>query len=93
MLGHERHGFDYNNADQVAKQIEEATKAIKQFKDHPAVLAWGIGNEMEGYEQGDNAAIWLCIQRIAKIAKELDPHHPPMTVIAEVGGDHGTRGQ
>jgi len=86
-LGHERHGFDYNDADQVAKQFETARAAILKYRDHPAVLMWGIGNEMEGYEAGANAAIWSAINNIASMAKSLDPNHPTMTVVAEIGGD------
>lgn len=86
-LGHQRHGFDYNNADQVAAQLEQAREAIERYKNHPAVLLWGIGNEMEGYERGDNAAIWLAVDQLAVLAKRLDPNHPTMTVVAEVGGD------
>jgi hypothetical protein len=86
-LGHERHGFNYNDADQVAAQYENARKAILRYKDHPAVLMWGLGNEMEGYARGDNAAIWSAINNIASMAKKLDPNHPTMTVIAEIGGD------
>jgi hypothetical protein len=86
-LGHERHGFDYNNADQVATQFQAVQKAITEFKDHPAVLMWGIGNEMEGYAAGDNAAIWSAINNLAVMAKKVDPNHPTMTVVAEIGGD------
>jgi hypothetical protein len=86
-LGHERHGFDYNDADQVAKQQEAVRAAIEKYKHHPAVLGWGLGNEMEGYEQGKNAAIWSTINNLAALAKRLDPHHPTMTVTAEIGGD------
>ena len=86
-LGHERHGFRYNDADQVARQYEQAMATILRFRDHPALLMWGIGNEMEGYEKGDNAAIWSAINNIASMAKKLDPNHPTMTVIAEIGGD------
>lgn len=86
-LGHERHGFDYTNADQVAAQYASARETIVQFRNHPAVLMWGIGNEMEGYKAGDNAAIWSAINNIASMAKQLDPHHPTMTVVAEIGGE------
>jgi hypothetical protein len=82
-LGHERHGFNYNNADQVAKQFEECRQAVLKYKDHPALLAWGIGNEMEA--EGDNAAIWSAINSLAAMVKELDPNHPTMTVIAGAG--------
>ncbi len=86
-LGHERHGFDYNNAEQVAAQYQAAEQTIMHFKDHPAVLMWALGNEMEGYAAGDNAAIWSAINNLATMAKRLDPNHPTMTVVAEIGGD------
>jgi hypothetical protein len=47
---------------------------------------WGIGNEMEGFGDGGNPAIWSAVEAIAKLAKELDPNHPTMTVVAEIGG-------
>ena len=85
-LGHERDGFDYNNADQVAAQADAVRQAITQFKNHPAVLMWALGNEMEGYAAGDNAAIWSAINNLAVMSKQLDPNHPTMTVVAEIGG-------
>ena len=86
-LGHERHGFNYNDSDQVARQFDAVRKVIETHKDHPAVLLWGIGNEMEGYADGGNAAIWSAINNIASLAKRIDPNHPTMTVVAEIGGD------
>jgi hypothetical protein len=86
-LGHRRHGFDYNNADQVAKQQEAVRETVEKFKNHPAVLLWGLGNEMEGYEKGDDAAIWSAINNLAAMVKRIDPHHPTMTVTAEIGGE------
>jgi len=86
-LGHTEQGFDYNNADQVAAQYENVRKAVLRYKDHPALLVWGLGNEMEGYANGDNAAIWSAINNLAALVKKLDPNHPVMTVISEIGGD------
>ena len=85
-LGHERHGFDYNDDDQVAEQLAKVREAVETYKDHPAILAWSIGNEMEGYENADNAAIWSHVQAVAGIVNDLDPDHPTMTVTAEIGG-------
>lgn len=84
-LGHERHGFDYNDFDAVDKQFEEARAAVLKYKDHPALLMWAVGNEMEG--EGNNPAIWAAVQQIAAMIKELDPNHPTMTVVAEIGGN------
>ncbi len=85
-LRHERKGFDYNDAEAVAAQLEEARDIVETWKDHPAIVAWSIGNEMEGYEDANNAAVWSHVQSIAGIVKDIDPDRPTMTVTAEVGG-------
>ncbi len=83
-LNHERHGMDYQDYDAVTKQIDTVMKAVRELKDHPAVLIWGVGNEMEG--EGSNPAIWSHIEHLARLIKQEDPNHPVMTVIAEMGG-------
>lgn len=81
-LGHERHGFDYTDPAQLAKQQAMVEEAVVAFRDHPATLAWGLGNEMEG--PGDKPVIWKEVNRLARRIKELDPHHPVMTIVANV---------
>jgi hypothetical protein len=56
--------------------------AVVAYRDHPAVLSWGLGNEMEGV--GDKAVIWREVNWLARRIKELDPKHPVMTVVANV---------
>ena len=85
-LEHERHGFDYEDLEQVAEQFEMAREAVLKFRDHPALLIWGVGNEVEGFGSGDDPAVWKALNDIAVMIKELDPHHPTMTVTAELGG-------
>jgi hypothetical protein len=85
-LEHERHGFDYSDRVQVGKQLERAREAVLRYKDHPALLLWGVGNEMEVPETGDDPRIWAAVNDVAAMIKELDPHHPTMTVTAEIGG-------
>jgi hypothetical protein len=85
-LGHERHGFDYDDLDAVAEQFERVRRDVLAHKDHPAVLMWGIGNEAEGFEEGDDAAYWSHLQALAAMVKDLDPHHPTMSVTADIGG-------
>lgn len=86
-LGHTEHGFNYSDDKAVADQFERAKAAIDRYKDHPAVLAWGIGNEMEGYKAETDPKMWAAVQQIAAYAHKVDPNHPTMTVIAEIGGD------
>jgi hypothetical protein len=86
-LGHERHGFDYRDEAQVRKQLERVRQTVLRYKDHPAVLIWGIGNEMEGFGAGDDPVIWKAVNDIAAMVKQLDPSHPTMTVTADLGGE------
>ena len=84
MLGlwvqHERHGFDYNNEAKVKTQLEAFKKAVLKYKDHPALLLWGVGNEVDlNYS---NTKVWDAIQDIAKMIHETDPNHPTSTVTA-----------
>lgn len=83
-LEHERHGMDYTDYDKVVQQIDATLQHVRDLKHHPAILVWGIGNEMEG--DGSNPAIWSHIEHLAQRVKAADPNHPVMTVIAEMGG-------
>lgn len=86
-LAHLNHGANYEDRGLIERQTAEVRRAVEAYKDHPAVLAWGLGNEMEVGDGGDtNVALWRHINDLAKMVKELDPHHPTMTVIAEMGG-------
>lgn len=81
----ERHGFNYADPRQVKKQFENTVAAIQKFRNHPAILVWGIGNEMEG--DGTNPAIWKAVNDLAREVHRIDPNHPTMTVIAGAGKD------
>ena len=84
-VGHKADGFKADDPATVKRQLEEFRQIVRTYKDHPAVLVWGIGNEME--TRNDTPALWESIEDLAKAAHELDPNHPTMTVIAEVGGN------
>jgi len=85
-LGHKEHGFRYDDATAVAKQLQTAREVIVKYRNHPALLMWGIGNEMESGQQ-DDRNMWGAVQDIARAAHQLDPNHPTMTVVAEIGGN------
>ena len=83
-LGQERQGFRYADPDQVRRQEDRVRRLVERYRSHPALLLWGLGNEMEG--DGANPAVWREVERLTTIVKRLDPNHPVMTVIAEIGG-------
>lgn len=76
----ERQGFDYNDSDKVLKQLNHFKTMVKRYKDHPALLFWGIGNELD--LQYSNVKVWSAVQDIAKYIHETDPDHPTSTVTA-----------
>jgi hypothetical protein len=82
-LEHERHGFSYLDPEMVQKQRQKVRDAVRRYKDHPNLLVWGLGNEMEIFPGLPEAVrVWKEVEELAKIVKEEDPDHPVMTVIA-----------
>jgi hypothetical protein len=53
---------------------------VLKYKDHPAVLAWGIGNELN--LQYKNTKVWDAVNEISKMIHAVDPNHPTTTVLA-----------
>lgn len=79
-VGQERQGFDYEDTKAVQAQLEQFTEVVKTYKDHPALLMWGIGNENDLFY--NDFSVWNAINDIAKMIHEQDPNHPTMTVTA-----------
>jgi hypothetical protein len=81
-LERESRWFSYSNPADCDKQAERVRQEVIAFREHPALLAWGIGNESDG--DGTNADYWKQLERLAEMVKELDPAHPTFTAIAGV---------
>jgi hypothetical protein len=79
-VARERHGFDYNDAAAVAAQLQKIKGEVLKYKDDPAVLLWGIGNELN--LDYTNPKVWDAVNDIAKMIHEVDPNHPTSTVLA-----------
>ena len=78
----ERHNFNYDDTAAVRKQFDRVKADVLKYKDHPALLAWGIGNELN--LQYKNEKVWDAVNDIAKMIREVDPHHPATTVLAGI---------
>jgi len=83
-IGRERHGFDYNDEEAVAAQLEYARNEVMKYKDHPALLTWIIGNEAN--LSFKNPKVFDAINEISKMIHELDPNHPTTTALAGFSG-------
>ena len=81
-----RQGFDYTDTAAIARLREQVRATVTRYRDHPALLVWALGNEMED-PAGANLAVWRTVNDLATLVKELDPNHPVMTVVAEIGGE------
>lgn len=84
-VARERHGFNYDDEAGVKKQLDRLREEVLKYKDHPALLAWGIGNELN--LQYKNTKVWDAVNDISKMIHSLDPNHPTTTVLAGVNKD------
>ncbi len=84
-VARERHGFDYDDQEAVAAQLEQFRKEVMELKDHPALLGWGIGNELN--LRYTNKKVWDAVNDIARMIKEVDGNHVTTTMLAGIGPD------
>ena len=78
--GQERQGFDYNDSKGVKAQLERFREVVRAYKDHPAILMWGLGNENDLFYT--DLKVWDALGDIAEMIQEEDPNHPVMHVTA-----------
>lgn len=84
----ELHDFDYNDEAAVAEQLEELKKQVLEFKDHPNLLCWVAGNELNLLfdEKGGlklvNPKTYIALNELVQFIHEVDPYHPVTTTFA-----------
>ncbi len=78
----ERHGFDYSDKWACEDQLNQFRSIVKRYKDHPALLLWGVGNEVDLFYT--DFAVWDAVQNIAAMIHEEDKNHPTCVVTAGI---------
>ncbi|MCA0131940.1 glycoside hydrolase family 2 TIM barrel-domain containing protein [Winogradskyella alexanderae] len=71
--------FDYINDKQgMEDQYNYAMEVVQQFKDHPATLAWGVGNEVYLNMATDEEKLVYSkfLERVCSAIKNTDSNHP-----------------
>ena len=81
-VARERHGFDYYDTVAVKRQLEILRQEVRKYKNYPALLIWGIGNELN--LEYKNPKVWDAVNDIAKMIHHEDPNHPATTMLAGV---------
>lgn len=77
--------FDYLN-DTAGKEemYRNAVSIVQLYKNHPAILMWGIGNEVYlNIETDEEKQVYSdLLEKICSEIKEIDPNHPIASVEA-----------
>ena len=81
----ERHGFDYDDEDAVARQLEYARREVTKYKDHPALLFWIIGNELN--HSYTNPRVFNAINEISEMIHAVDENHPTTAALSGFSGE------
>ncbi|MBT8285254.1 MAG: hypothetical protein HKO75_07760, partial [Flavobacteriaceae bacterium] len=81
-IGRERHGFNYDDDIQVQEQFERIRREVEELKDHPALLMWGIGNELN--LKYTNPKVWDAVNDISEMIHEVDPNHLTTTSLSGI---------
>ena len=81
-VARERHGFDYDDTTAVKAQLEDIRKQVMALKDHPALMIWGIGNELN--LRYTNPKVWDAVNEISEMIHEIDPNHLTTTSLAGI---------
>lgn len=81
-LERERHGFDYSDDKAVAQQHAAIMADVRRLKDHPALLMWGLGNELN--LRAKNARVWDAVEALCQAIKTEDDDHLVTTMLAGI---------
>lgn len=78
----ERFGMDYDDQSAKDSQRDTIKEAVLAYKDHPALLGWIIGNELD--MRFTNPRVYDEVNEISKMIHALDPNHPTTTTVSDI---------
>ncbi|HTL08220.1 MAG TPA: hypothetical protein VL307_08195 [Chitinophagaceae bacterium] len=77
--------FDgYHNTPKVDSLFAATTALISRYKDHPALLAWCLGNELKFPNSISYDPFYVAYNKLLAMIHANDPHHPVCTTVINV---------
>lgn len=73
--------YVYNNSKKRAKQLDDLTKVVNRYKDHPALLMWCVGNELIFRPHIKYYNFYTAFNDIVEMIHRDDPNHPVTTTM------------
>ncbi len=89
-MGQELHHFDYNDTAAVAVQFNRIKLVVDSLKNHPNLLCWVAGNELN-LNTNDipvNTKVYDALKDIVDYIHKTDPNHPVTTTFAGISKEH-----
>ena len=84
----ERDGMNYDDTTAVRLQHEKVMDIVRRTKNHPSVLMWALGNELDfiqaNIKERYNIKVWHAVEALTREIHELDRVHPVMTVVGSI---------
>ncbi|WP_460621301.1 glycoside hydrolase family 2 TIM barrel-domain containing protein [Hymenobacter tenuis] len=71
--------FDYFDRKAVQQQQQEIREQVLRYRNHPALLMWNVGNELDNHTSNPRA--FQALNEVARMIHELDPYHPVTTTL------------
>lgn len=83
-MGQQLHGFNYDDEIAVARQFERMKGFVDKYKNHPNLLCWVAGNELNliGGKEKLNPKAYDALKQIVDYIHKTDPNHPVTTTFA-----------
>ena len=84
-LPESRHSeFVYDQPKAASRLVNEYTKLILKYKDHPAVLMWCVGNELDFSPKPKYYNFYRTFNSIVQMIHREDPDHPVTTTMVNL---------
>lgn len=71
----------YNHPGRIAAQHDAFKKIVNRFREHPAVLMWCVGNELDFPLSWSYNPFYKAYNELTDMIHRDDPHHPVTTTI------------